>query len=116
MCHVLIIEDEFYIAMILQDLLEEEGATSVSIAVTEEEAVASALACPPAVITSDVKLLEGTGPKAVEAIHRRLGEVPVIFITATPQDCRPCEPPGVILRKPIDRRALADAFHELGPV
>lgn len=116
MCHVLIIEDEPFIAMILQDVLEEEGATSVAIAVTEQEAIASALACPPAVITSDVKLIEGTGPNAVQKIHEELGEVPVIFVTATPGECRPCAPPGVILTKPIDQRALATAFHELGPV
>jgi CheY-like chemotaxis protein len=114
-CHVLIIEDEPFIAMILQDLLEEEGATSIAIAVTEQEAIASALACRPAVITSDVNLLEGTGPRAVQKIHEKLGEVPVIFVTATPNDCRPCNPPGVILTKPVDQRALIRAFHELGP-
>lgn len=116
MCHVLIIEDEPFIAMILQDLLEQEGATSVSVAVTEHEAIASALACPPAVITSDVKLIEGTGPRAVQKIHEKLGEVPVIFVTATPDDCRPCNPPGVILPKPINQRALVSAFHDLAPV
>lgn len=116
MCHVLIIEDEPVIAMILQDLLEEEGATSVAIAVTEEEAIASALACRPAVITSDVKLIEGTGPHAVQRICESLGNVPVIFITGTPDDCRPCAPPGRILTKPIDHRAVVAAFHELSPV
>lgn len=116
MCHVLIIEDEPFIAMILQDLLEQEGATSVDIAVTEDEAVAAALAKTPAVITSDVKLIDGTGPRAVEKIHQQLGEVPVIFITATPNDCQPCEPPGRILPKPMSCSAVAAAFHELGPV
>lgn len=115
-CHVLIIEDEPFIAMILQDLLEQEGATSVAIAVTERDAIASALACRPALITSDVKLLEGTGPHAVQQIHEQLGAVPVIFITGTPEDCQPCNPPGMVLSKPMDHRAVAAAFHELGPV
>ena len=115
MCHVLIIEDEPLIAMMLQDLLEAEGATSCSVACTEQEAIASALAHPPAVITSDVKLLEGTGPQAVQAIHQRLGDVPVIFITATPESCEPCAPPGRVLGKPINDRAVAAAFHELRP-
>ena len=116
MCHVLIIEDEPFIALLLQDLLEGEGATSVAIAVTEDDAVASALACLPAVITSDVKLLEGTGPHAVQRIHDKLGDVPVLFITGTPQDCQPCAPPGKVFSKPIDHRAVIAAFHELGPV
>lgn len=115
MCHVLIIEDEPLIAMLLQDWLEEEGATSVAVAATEKEAVASALAWPPAVITSDVKLTAGTGPRAVQQIQEELGDVPVIFVTGTPGDCSPCGPSEVILTKPIDREALAAAFHELGP-
>ena len=116
MCHVLIIEDETFIAMILQDLLEREGATSIAIAVTEDEAVASALAQRPAVITSDVKLIEGTGPHAVRKIHEQLGDVPVIFITGTPEDCPLLDPPGRVLTKPMDHRAVAAAFHEVGPV
>ena len=115
MCHVLIIEDEPFIAMILEDLLAQEGATSFAVAVTEQEAIESALARRPAVITSDVRLIEGTGPHAVKRIHEQLGEVPVIFITGTPEACRPCEPPGKVLTKPMDPRAVAAAFHEVVP-
>ena len=61
MCHVLIIEDEPILAMDLEALLEAEGATSFSFAVSEEEAVSEALARTPGLITSDVKLVEGTG-------------------------------------------------------
>ena len=83
-------------------------------AVTEDEALASALARRPSIITSDVKLVEGTGPQAVRRIHEQLGAVPVIFITATPEDCKPCDPPGRILRKPMDQRAVIEALHETG--
>lgn len=113
MCHVLIIEDEFLIAMTIQDLLEAEGATSFDIAVTEAEAMDAASVRRPDLITSDVKLIEGTGPAAVEAIHRQIGYVPVIFISATPEDCKPCEPPGIILRKPLRQGALVNAFHRM---
>lgn len=113
MCHVLIIEDEPVIADVLRCLLEDEGAATFDYADTEEAAVAAALSRPPDIITSDVKLASGTGPQAVSTIHERLGEIPVIFITATPGDCAPCSPPGRILRKPIDCDALAEAFHEL---
>lgn len=112
-CHVLIIEDEPLIAMLVRDVLEQEGATSFAFADTQEGAVASAVSHPPALITSDVKLLHGTGPLAVGAIHEKLGDVPVIFITATPADCKPCAPPGQVLGKPIDQAKLAAVFHEL---
>lgn len=113
MCHVLIIEDEPFIAMNIQSVLEEAGATSFDFAVTEAEAVAVALARPPKLITSDVKLIEGTGPAAVARIYARLGEMPVIFISATPAECRPCEPPGIILGKPVRETELKDAFRQM---
>lgn len=113
MCHVLIIEDEPLVALTIQDMLEDEGATSFDIAATQADAVAAALHHRPDLITSDVKLLEGTGPAAVVEIHRRLGEVPVIFISATPGECQPCEPPGIILTKPFRGGALAAAFHQM---
>nr|WP_295665972.1 response regulator [Sphingomonas sp.] len=112
---MLIIEDEPFIAMDIQQLLEQEGATSFSFAGSEDEAVASAMQSRPDVITSDVKLASGTGPHAIETIFERLGTIPVIFITGSPQDCTPCEPPGVILRKPVDAREVVAAFHSVRP-
>lgn len=96
--------------MNIQTMLEEAGTTSFDFAVTEAEAVAAALAHPPELITSDVKLVEGTGPAAVARIHARLGEMPVIFISATPGECHPCNPPGIILGKPIRKTELKDVF------
>jgi CheY-like chemotaxis protein len=113
MCHVLIIEDEPLIAMLMRDLLEDEGATSFAVADTQAGAVAAAISKPPALITSDVKLTVGTGPLAVSAIHEELGPIPVIFITGTPADCHPCNPPGRVLQKPLDQAEFAAAFHEL---
>lgn len=111
MCHVLIIEDEPMVALDLQDLFEREGATSFAFAASEREAIASAIEYRPALITSDVKLVHGTGPKAVAAIHKKLGSIPVIFITASPEACEPCEPPGIVINKPLDARAIVAAFH-----
>jgi CheY-like chemotaxis protein len=113
MCHVLIIEDEPVVADILRCLLEDEGALSFDFAETEAEAVAAAMAHRPDFITSDVKLTAGTGPRAVSTIHDRLGEIPVIFVTATPGDCAPCNPPGRVLCKPIDCVQFAKTYHEL---
>ena len=113
MCHVLVIEDEPMIAMLLQDILEEAGATSFAFAATEQDAIDLALEHTPAVIASDVHLLEGTGPHAVRQIQAVLGEIPVIFITATPADCEPCAPPGIVLTKPIDLRQVTTAFRQV---
>jgi CheY-like chemotaxis protein len=115
MCHVLIIEDEPLLAMDLQDLLAGAGATSFDFAVTESEAVNAALQRAPDVITSDVTLLEGTGPAAVTRIHRERGDVPVLFITATPEACHPCSPPGQIITKPINRATVIAAFRAAAP-
>ena len=113
MCHVLIIEDEPFIAIGIQMMLEDEGATSFDIAVTEAEAIAAALAHPPELITSDVKLIEGTGPLAVAEIHRRLGRVPVIYISGTPDQCEPCDPAGIVLCKPVRETTLKEAFRRM---
>lgn len=113
MCHVLIIEDEPLIALWIRDVLEEEGATSFSFAATQQEAIVAAAAELPAFITSDVKLLEGTGPLAVEAIRRRHGALPVLFITASPTECGHCSTHTRIITKPFGGRLVARAFHEL---
>lgn len=62
MCHVLIIENDWLLADHVAPLVEGAGATSTELADTEDEAVALALARPPAVIVSDVRLAAGTGP------------------------------------------------------
>lgn len=93
----------------------DAGATSLSNAYTEEEAVAAALDTRPEVILSDVHLLAGTGPLAVQEIRRQLGPVPVIFITATPYACQPCEYAAAILAKPISAALLTEAFQRVAP-
>lgn len=113
MCHVLIIEDETFVAMAIQEMLEGEGATSFDFAVTQAEAVEAALSRRPGLITSDVKLIEGTGPRAVAEIHEKLGDVPVIFISATLAECEPCGPPGIVLTKPVCKDALCEAFRQM---
>ncbi len=113
MCHVLIIEDEPLIAALLQNILEDSGATSFAFAETQDYAVSAAVARPPAFITSDVKLLKGTGPLAVAAIRNLLGPIPVIFITGTPDECAPCGALSRILRKPFEHDKVVQAFQEM---
>ena len=113
MCHVLIIEDEPLIALDLEDLLGRYGALTFSFAESQQGAIDASHDIRPDFILSDVALLQGTGPLAVQAIREELGDIPVIFVTATPEACSPCEPPGRIFRKPMDRRAIGAAFRTM---
>lgn len=113
MCHVLIIEDEVFVAMDLQSLLIEEGATSFAFAATEGEAIEQACARPPLVMTSDVRLSIGTGPAAVRVIRDRLGNIPVLFVSGTPDDCPAIDPGDSIFSKPFDRAGIAQAFRKI---
>ncbi len=113
MCHVLIIEDEALVAMDLENLLLEAGATSFAFASSETEAVEQACTRQPDVMTSDVQLASGTGPAAVAIIRDRLGMVPVVFVSATPTECGAMQPQDLVFCKPFDRRDLVAAFRRI---
>ncbi|MGI4732829.1 MAG: response regulator transcription factor [Janthinobacterium lividum] len=113
MCHVLIIEDEPLVAMMIEDVLMEAGATSATIVATQAEAIDAAGRRIPAFIASDVMLLEGTGPAAVGAIKATHGAIPTLYITATPGACTPCVPPDRVLVKPFSAAHVVTAFRDL---
>ena len=115
MCHVLVIEDEPLIAYHLCDRATDAGATSVDTATTPQEALAFAILHIPAVILSDVKIIDGTGPEAVVEISRQLGPLPVILITGTPEACQLCDYAAVILSKPIIPHHVVSAFRQIAP-
>ena len=98
--------------MMIEDALLDSGATTVAIASTEAEAIDAAAARLPAFISSDVNLLEGTGPDAVRTILEAHGTIPVLYITATPEECRHCSPADV-LRKPFSSASVSSQFHRL---
>lgn len=116
MCHVLVIEDNLLIADHIVQILEGAGGSSFDLASTQAEAIKAARARVPDCIMSDVRLAEGTGPAAVQAIIAEHGAVPVIFMTGTPEACTPCAPPMVILAKPIHAHVLVATFRDLAPV
>ncbi len=101
------------IAVDLESLLECEGASSFSFAATQAEAVIAAQAHRPDIITSDVTLLEGTGPAAVALIRAVLGNIPVVYISATAKGCCVEDRVTRTLTKPLDRPAVATVFREL---
>lgn len=112
MCHVLIIEDEPLVAGYLGELALKGGASSLSFAETEQAAISAACTQRPALIFSDVKLAEGTGPSAIREIATRLGPIPVIFITGSPDLCEVGEQVAAVLLKPVNSTALLAAFRQ----
>jgi DNA-directed RNA polymerase specialized sigma24 family protein len=81
----LIIEDETFIALDLEELMESLGHRVVGIARTHTEAVALAKAKRPGLILADIQLADGSS--GLDAVNELLDtfEVPVIFITAYPE-------------------------------
>ena len=62
---------------------------ALAFATSENEAIDRAR---PAFISSDVSLSEGTSPRAVATIHQEHGRIPVVYVTATPEDCEAARP------------------------
>ena len=82
---VLIIEDEAFIALDLEGLVENLGHQTIGIARTHSEAIELANSKKPGLILADIQLADGSsGLEAVNELLRSL-EVPVIFITAFPE-------------------------------
>jgi DNA-directed RNA polymerase specialized sigma24 family protein/CheY-like chemotaxis protein len=82
---VLIIEDETFIALDLEGLVESLGHKVLGVARTHTEAVALAKNKRPGLILADIQLADGSsGLDAVNEMLRSF-EVPVIFITAYPE-------------------------------
>jgi DNA-directed RNA polymerase specialized sigma24 family protein len=82
---VLIIEDETFIAMDIETLVESLGHHVIGVARTHSEAVALAQQKRPGLILADIQLADGSS--GLDAVNELLGsfEVPVIFITAYPE-------------------------------
>jgi CheY-like chemotaxis protein len=82
---VLIIEDETFIAMDLEGLVQGLGHRVLGVARTHSEAIALAKTHRPGLILADIQLADGSsGLDAVNELLRTF-QVPVIFITAYPE-------------------------------
>jgi CheY-like chemotaxis protein len=100
---VLIIEDEPFIALDLQSLVEEQGHRVVNVARTHREAVAAVRRERPGLILADIQLADGSS--GLEAVNQILEtfSVPVIFITAYPERFLTGTPPepAFLIAKPF---------------
>ena len=105
--HALIIEQEMWITLVIEDALRELGYTSFVVAASHREALDAARAWSPDLITASIHLDSGSGLDAVRDI---CGEraVPVVFVTATPWEVRKHDSSAVIVAKPFGPAALRD--------
>jgi CheY-like chemotaxis protein len=108
---VLIIEDEFLIALDLQETLHRFGFTAVKSASTVAEAVEVASWWRPHLLTADFCLPDGSGCEAARTIRNQPGEARVvtIYITGNPEMLA-AEPGAVVLTKPLEETELREAI------
>lgn len=109
MTHVLIIEDHRVIALTIGDELRECGYVSTDIAASEAEAIRLAEEKCPDLIIVDEQLDEGSGLAAIRHICR-VKAIPVVFITASPDQIRAAVPDAVVLEKPFAAQNLSFAI------
>ena len=111
-CRVLVVEDEWLIALDLVEHLEEVGAIVVGPVSNVPEALETlrTLDRPPDVASLDLKLAEGTSIRIAEELDK-LG-VPFIFATGTPDLIPDPYRQRVTCRKPILALAWLDALAE----
>jgi CheY-like chemotaxis protein len=96
---VLIIEDEIFIGMVLEETLQSLGYEVCGIVSTEAEAVLQAEKCRPDFMIVDAGLRVGSGISAVEAIEKKR-KTPHIFVTGDLRKVRLEHPDSIILQKP----------------
>lgn len=109
---VLIIEDEPMIAMDLETLVTDLGHRVTGIAITHDEAVASARAQRPGLVLTDIRLADDSS--GIDAVQEILADftVPVIFITAFPERLLTGErpEPAFLITKPFQRSTVKAAI------
>lgn len=107
---VLIIEDEVFIALDLQQIVRNLGLSVVGIAKNRAEALRMADLARPKLILADYKLRGDTGVDVVKAIRAQM-DTNVIYVTSHPEAVaatRECED-DLVISKPFNPRALAAA-------
>jgi DNA-binding response OmpR family regulator len=106
--HALIIEDEFMIALAIEDVLRVCGFKTFDIALFSESAINAAAANYPDLITADVQLRSGCGIATVQRICSD-PPIPVIFVTGNGADVRRKLPSANLLDKPFSEASLIAA-------
>lgn len=106
--HALIIEDEILISMIIEECLTDLGYTTFANATSERGAIEEARKCCPDFITSDARLVSGTGMEAVSQICST-NPAPVLFVVGNGDDLGEIVKHAVVLEKPFTASQFSSA-------
>lgn len=105
---VLIVEDEFLVALQLEDILTDAGHRVVGIA--PDQAAVGKLAKPPQVALVDLNLRDGpSGPTIARQLAERYGTV-IVYVTANPAQIGTPAPTAIgVVQKPFSQSAILAA-------
>jgi two-component system, response regulator PdtaR len=108
-CRVLVVEDEIFVAIEIESVLQELGHEPAGIAADSRQALELGKQADVAFV--DLNLNDGpTGIRVGKELARN--GVTVVFMTATPGQLGDGVPGTVgVLPKPVDNRELRDAIH-----
>ena len=112
---VMVIEDEPLIAMDIRSIVEDMGHDVTGVARTAREAIALGERTRPDLILADIQLADNSsGIDAVNALLDRLGDVPVVFITALPDRLLTGEKPepAFLITKPFTAEQVRSAVSQ----
>jgi DNA-binding response OmpR family regulator len=104
---VVVVEDDAVVGATLAETLEAMGYEVCAIEVSEAGAVTAADRCKPDLMIVDVRLGDGSGVAAIEAILRAR---PVTYLFVSGEKVQGSRPGAVVLRKPYFERDLAGAI------
>lgn len=105
--HALIIEEDMWITLMIEDVLRDLGYDSIAHAASPEAAVAAATQCCPDLITSDIRL---GASSTIDAVQQICSErpIPLVFVTATPWEAREAASDAVVVPKPFGQDMLKE--------
>jgi DNA-binding response OmpR family regulator len=106
---VLIVEDEFLVALQLEDILTDAGHKVVGIA--PDQASIQNLEEPPAVALVDLNLRDGpSGPIIAQLLAERFGTI-IVYVTANPSQIGQPAPTAIgVVQKPFSQPAILSAI------
>lgn len=104
----LIVEDEIFVALDLERILEDRGYDVVAIAADRAEALQHGALCDVAFV--DINLRDGpTGPEIARTLATQHG-VKIVFVTANPAQIGPSAADAICyVRKPFGEEAILAA-------
>jgi CheY-like chemotaxis protein len=108
---IVVAEDDLIIGTLLGETLAGMGHAVCAIETTEAGAVNAAARCCPDLMIVDLRLGEGSGVRAIDAIIR-LGPMPHVFVTGDIAEIAALRPHAVAIQKPFRVADLARAIQQ----